>query len=51
MQTIILCKCYKVYEDYIELDTAKAKNTEIAERQITSVSKEQVKTAELCKHV
>ena len=51
MQMIILCKCYKIYEDYIEVDTAKVENTEIAERQITSVLKEQVKTAELCKHV
>ena len=40
MQMIILCKCYKVFEEYIEFDSAKAENTKSAERQNTSFPKE-----------
>ena len=27
-----LCKCYKVYEDYVKFDTEQAENTKSAER-------------------
>ena len=46
---VIICKCYKVYEDYIEFDTRKAEDTKSAERQNTGFPKEQVKNAELRK--
>ena len=37
---VIICKCYKVYEDYIEFDTRKAEDTKSAERQNTGFPKE-----------
>ena len=46
---VIICKYYKVYEDYVEFDTEKAEDTKSAERQNTSFPKEQVKNPELYK--
>ena len=46
---VIICKYYKVYEDYVEFDTEKAEDTKSAERQNTSCPKEQVKNPELYK--
>ena len=37
---VIICKYYKVYEDYVEFDTEKAEDTKSAERQNTSFPKE-----------
>ena len=48
---IIINKCYKVYEDYIELDTEQTKNTKCAERKKTSFPKESVENADLYKSV
>ena len=41
-----LCKCYKVWEDYIEFDTEQAENTSSAERQKTNFPKESVENAD-----
>ena len=40
-----LCKCYKVYEDYIEFSTEQTENTKSAERQKASYPKEFVENA------
>ena len=48
---IIINKCYKVYEDYIELDTEQTENTKCAERKKTSFPKESVENADLYKSV
>ena len=48
---IIINKCYKVYEDYIELDTEQIENTKCAERKKTSFPKESVENADLYKSV
>ena len=48
---IIINKCYKFYEDYIELDTEQTENTKCAERQKTSFPKESVENADLYKSV
>ena len=42
-----LCKCFKVYEDYIEFDTEQAENTKRAEKQNTIFPKESIEKADL----
>ena len=41
-----LCKCYNVWEDYIEFDTGQAENTSSAERQKTNFTEESVENAD-----
>ena len=45
------CKCYKVYEDYIEFETEQGKNVKRAERRKTIFSKESVENADFRKPV
>ena len=47
----LICKCYKVHENYIKFDREKAENTKIAEVQKTSFSNKQVENADLHKPV